>query len=126
MEHREILWRQYNQHIETYKFYLEIVIKLLGFYFAISGAMLSFYFSNAANESAKYSLYLPFFMGLGLLTFFVIGAVLSAITRNDVFEIRDELGLKVSPELGVLTLLLVIFSVVLVLCIGGIGYVLWR
>lgn len=125
MEHREILWRQYNQHIETYKFYLEIVIKLQGFYFAISGAMLSFYYSNAANENAKYSLFLPFFMGIGLLTFFVIGAVLSLVTRSDVFQIRDELGLKVSPELGVLTLLLIIFSIVLLLCIGGIGYVIW-
>jgi cytochrome bd-type quinol oxidase subunit 1 len=126
MEHREVLWRQYQQHIDTYKFYLEIVIKLIGFYFAISGAMLSFYFSNAANESAKYSLYLPLFMGLGLLTFFVIGAVLSLITRKDVFEIRDELGLRTSPELGVLTLLLIIFSAVLTLSIGGIGYVLLR
>lgn len=125
MDHREILWRQYQQHIDTYKFYLEIVIKLVGFYFAISGAMLSFYFSNAANESAKYSLYLPFFMGLGLLIFFVIGAVLSLVTRKDVFAIRDQLELKVSPETGVLTLLLVIFSVVLALSIGGIGYVLW-
>lgn len=124
MDHREVLWRQYHQHIDTYKFYLEIVIKLVGFYFAISGAMLSFYFSNAANESAKYALFLPFCMGLGLFMFFVIGAVLSLVTRRDVFEIRDELGLKVSPETGVLTLLLVIFSAVLALSVGGIGYVL--
>jgi len=124
-ENKEILWRQYQQHIDTYKFYLDIVVKLMGFYFAISGAIVSFYASNSGSEDIKLALYLPLIMGLGLLIFFSIGAVLSLVTRNDVFEIRDLLGLQVAPETGVLTLLLVIFSVILLVCVGGLGYVLW-
>lgn len=122
---REILWRQYQQHIDTYKFYLDIVVKLMGFYFAISGAIISFYASNSGSENIKLALYLPLIMGLGLLVFFTIGAVLSLVTRSDVFEIRDILGLRVAPETGVLTLLLSIFSIVLLVCVGGLGYVLW-
>jgi hypothetical protein len=124
-ENKEILWRQYQQHIDTYKFYLDIVVKLMGFYFAISGAIISFYASNSGAENIKLALFLPLIMGAGLLIFFSIGAVLSLVTRSDVFEIRDSLGLQVAPETGVLTLLLAIFSVVLFVCVGGLGYVLW-
>ena len=124
-EKKEILWRQYQQHIDTYKFYLDIVVKLMTFYFAISGAIFSFYASNSNSENIKLALFLPFIMGIGLLIFFSIGAILSLVTRNDVFEIRDLLGLQVAPETGVLTLLLSIFSVVLIVCVGGMGYVLW-
>ena len=125
MDQSEIYWRQYQQHIDTYKFYLEIVVKLVGLYFAVSGAMLSFYFTNTASEYAKLALYLPWLVGIGLATFFVIGAILNSVTRRDVYELRDALNLKVAPEFGVLTLLLAIFSLVLVVCVGGLSYVLW-
>jgi len=125
MNKEDVLWKQYEQHIHTYKFYLEIVVKLAGFYFVVTGAILSFYFSNTHIVSAKYALYLPWLMTLGLFIFFSIGAIISTVTRKDVFELRDKLELDVAPELGVLTLLLAIFSVVLLACLVGISYVLW-
>jgi hypothetical protein len=124
-EDKEIRWRQYQQHIDTYKFYLDLVVKLMGFYFAISGAIVSYYSTHAASEHAELSLYLPLIMGIGLFVFFSIGAYLSLITRGDVFELRDSLGLWVAPETGVLTMLLTIFSIVILLCVSGLGYVLW-
>jgi len=125
MDNKEILWKQYQQHIETYKFYLDIVVKLVAFFFAIAGAMLSFYFANVNNESAKLALYLPWLMALGLLVFFSVGSILSMVTRQDVFNLRDKLELEVSPELGVLTLLLVIFAIVMLSCVVGLSHVLW-
>ena len=94
-------------------------------YFAVSGAMLSFYFTKTDIASAKLALYLPWLMSVGLFIFFSIGTYLSTITREDVFSIRDQLELEVSPELGVLTMLLGIFSVITLLCGIGLGYVLW-
>ena len=125
MNNTEKLWKQYDQHISTYKFYLEILVKIMTMFFAVSGAMLSFYFTRTDIPTAKYALYLPFLMSTGLFFFFVIGAVLSTVTRNDVFSLRDQLELEVSPELGVLTLLLIIFSVITLVCAVGLGYVLW-
>jgi len=125
MSEIEILWKQYDQHITTYKFYLDMLIKLMTMYFAVSGAMLSFYFTKTEIESAKLALYLPWLMSVGLFIFFSVGAYLSTITREDVFSIRDQLELEVSPELGVLTMLLGIFSIVTLLCGIGLGYVLW-
>ena len=124
MSEIEILWKQYDQHITTYKFYLDMLIKLMTMYFAVSGAMLSFYFTKTEIESAKLALYLPWLMSVGLFIFFSVGAYLSTITREDVFSIRDQLELEVSPELGVLTMLLGIFSIVTLLCGVGLGYVL--
>jgi len=125
MNNTEKLWKQYEQHISTYKFYLEILVKIMTMFFAVSGAMLSFYFTRTDIPTAKYALYLPFFMSVGLFLFFVIGSVLSTVTRNDVFNLRDKLELDVSPELGVLTLLLIIFSAITLVCSVGLGYVLW-
>lgn len=125
MDQLEVDWRQYQQHIDTYKFYIEVVVKIVGLYFAVSGAMLSFYFANTDSEQAKLALYLPWLIGVGLSIFFTTGAALSVVTRDDVFKLREKLGLEVAPETGVLTLLLGIFSVVLVVCVIGLSYVLW-
>lgn len=125
MDQSEIAWRQYQQHIDTYKFYLELVVKIIGLYFAVSGAMLSFYFANTDSEHAKLALYLPWLIGLGLTIFFSIGAFLSIVTRNDIFDLGKKLELEVTPETGVLTLLLAIFSFVLIACVIGLSYVLW-
>jgi hypothetical protein len=97
----------------------------MSLYFAISGAIVSYFATNATNPHAELALYLPLVMGIGLFMFFAIGAPLSWVTRKDVFAIRDKLALDVSPELGVLSLLLLIFSIVLLACIGGLAYVLF-
>lgn len=125
MNDNEILWKQYDQHITTYKFYLDMVVKLMTMYFAVSGAMLSYYFSNTEILNAKLALYLPLLMSVGLFLLFAVGTYLSKFTRIDVFNIRDKLDLEVAPELGVLTLLLAIFSMITLLSATGIGYVLW-
>jgi hypothetical protein len=125
MDKVDLLWRQYQQHIDTYKFYLEISVKLMGVYFAVSGAMLSFYFTHTSIDGAKFALYLPWLMSIGLWFLFTIGAFLSKVIRNDVFALRDSLKLEVAPDLGILTTLLWIFSLIMVACITGLTHVLW-
>lgn len=125
MNKTELLWKQYEQHIGTYKFYLEILVKLIGVYFVVAGAMLSFYFTNGNDADAKLALYLPWLMSLGFLVFFSMGAYWSTVTRKDVFTLRDKLGLDVAPELGVLTLLLIIFTLIMLVALGGFSYILW-
>lgn len=69
MSENEILWKQYDQHINTYKFYLDMLIKIMTMYFAVSGAMLSFYFTKTEIPDAKLALYLPWLMSIGLFIF---------------------------------------------------------
>lgn len=97
----------------------------MSLYFVVSGAIVSYYASNSDTTNALLALFLPLVMGFALFIFFTIGAILSLVTRNDVFELRDALGLRVAPETGVLTMLLAIFAFVLLVCSCALAYVIW-
>lgn len=124
MTDREILWKQYTQNVELYKFYMELVIKLNAFYYAVTGAIVSYYFAHPGVENIQYSLLLPLAMSVAFAGFFVYGAILMRPLRQEVFAIRDALGLKVAPELQVLVVLLYIFTVVFLAIASGCAYIL--
>ena len=125
MDASELLWRQYSQSIDLYKFYMELVVKFNVFYYAVTGAILSFFFAHPGIGDAKYALLLPIIMSVAFASFFIYGAVLMRVTRADVFAIRDKLGLAVAPDVGVLCVLLYIFSVVFIVVAVGCSYLVW-
>ena len=43
---RDDLWKQYQLHVDLYKHYLELSLKLNAFSYAVTGAILSFYLSR--------------------------------------------------------------------------------
>ena len=73
MDDRELLWRQYQLNVDLYKGYLDLIVKINVFYYAITGAILSFYFANQ-NDLTKLSLLLPLLMSVTLGVFFIVGA----------------------------------------------------
>ncbi len=125
MDTPELLWRQYSQTVDLYKFYMDLVVKFNVFYYAVTGAILSFFFANAEIEGVKYALVLPLIMSVAFAAFFVYGGVLMNILRENLFSIRDALGLQVAPDVGILSVLLYIFSFVFSLVALGCGYLLW-
>src|SRR5688572_22433607 len=102
----EIQWRQYSMNIELYKHYLELVLKFNIFYYAATGAIVSFYFSQSDVSALRYSLWFPIAMSFAYAAFFIYGAFLIEITRREVFAIRNALGLRSAPEFRVLTAML--------------------
>jgi phage tail protein X len=112
---RETLWKQYALHVDLYKFYCDAVVKITVFYYAITGAIISFYFTRTEVGLAKWGLVLPSALSVGLAVLFVYGTRLLVITRNDVFAIRNQLGLKVAADFGVFGLLLYLFAGILFL-----------
>ena len=126
-EQNELLWRQYAQHIDLYKFYFEVTIKLTAFHYAITGAILSYYFTQPPDSMVRWALLLPVVLSSGLGFIFWRGASLLEITREDVFSLRDQLRLEVSPEFAVLVLLLKLFSAILGLTgLSALGLVVLR
>ncbi|MFA4844255.1 MAG: hypothetical protein WC632_04805 [Candidatus Margulisiibacteriota bacterium] len=115
MDKTEILWKQYSQNVDLFKFYMKLVLELNVFYYAVTGAIFSFYFANHKITNIQYSLMLPLFMSLAFAGFFFYGAHLMKCIRQEVFDIRDNLGLKVAPDVGVLSLLLRIFAVLFII-----------
>ena len=121
MDKKELLWKQYAQNVDLFKFYMKLILELNVFYYAVTGAIFSFYFSHSDIVNVKYALMLPFITSLAFAAFFIYGANLMGYIRQEVFDIRDELGLMVAPDVGVLSVLLRIFAslflMVAVVCI---------
>lgn len=111
---KDLLWKQYELHVGLYKHYLELVLKFNVFYYAGTGAILSYFFSKTDVPLIKYSLLFPIIMSLGFAILFIYGAFALRITRQDVFDLRDKLGLETAPELDVLAILLAISATMMI------------
>lgn len=109
---RELLWRQYNLHIDLYKYYLDLSLKANAFFYLITGGILTFYFANSKDGLVKYSLLLPIIMSLAFGFSFIYGAKLMHIIRADIFHIRDELGFQTAPDVYVLCVFLNTFGAI--------------
>lgn len=112
MEDRELLWKQYQLNVDLYRSYLELVLKVNLFYYAITGAIVSFYFAHASDPLVRFALVLPLVMSAAFSGFFIFGAILSRHTRTEIFKIRDALGFHTAPEVQVLIVFLWIFAVI--------------
>lgn len=126
MTQQEIYWRQYQLNIETYRGYLELVLKINGLYYAITGAIVSYYFGHAAEKLMQLSLILPLIMSIALAVFFILGVFAAGVTRRETFDLRDKLGLDATAEMAVLIVLLCISAGLMIFVACGLGWLLWH
>ncbi|WP_291476539.1 hypothetical protein [Acidovorax sp.] len=116
MSNNEILWKQYQTNVELFKFYMDLVVKFNVFFYAVTGAIISFVLAQVeASAMLRWALALPLVMSLCFAVFFVYGAVLMRILRNETFELRDALHLRAAPDVGVLSVLLLLFAFIYLL-----------
>src|SRR5438046_634290 len=115
MSDPEMLWRQYSLHVDLYKFYLDLAIKINVFYYAVTGAILAYYFQNPANHLSWVALLLPIAFSLAIGGVFFYGAALLGVVRDEMFAIRDRLQLETAPEVMVLVVFLRVFGAIMVL-----------
>jgi hypothetical protein len=113
----EILWKQYELQVGLYKEYLNLLLKFNVFYYAATGALISYYFSKSGMPWMKYSLAFPILMSGGFAYLFFYSASQTHVVRHELFEIRDKLGLSTAPEYKVLTVYLYL-SAILMLFVG--------
>ncbi len=107
---KDTLWKQYSLYVDLYKFYMELTVKINLFYYGITGAILSFYFTHPTTPFVTLALGLPILMSVVLAAIFFYGASLMPILRHDLFDLRDKLGLSAAPDLGILTIVLRAFA----------------
>jgi hypothetical protein len=127
MDTLELLWRQYQQNVDLYKFYMDLTIKFNVFFYAVTGAIVSFALAqHNGNELIRFSLLLPLVMSLCFAGFFVYGGVLMRVLRRETFAIRDALKLQAAPDVGILSVLLYLFAFVFLLIAIGCGVLLCK
>lgn len=115
----DLLWRQYALHVDLYKFYLDLTIKVNVFYYATTGAILSYYFQHTGDGAARYALILPVVFSVALGGIFWCGSNLVSVVRREMFTIRDQLHLTAAPEFQVLTVFLRVMGTI-VLVVGAV------
>ncbi len=102
---------QYKIHIDLYKHYLKLSIEFNIFYYAITGAILSFYFVHYGdNNIIKYSLIFPIIMGLMFGVFFFWSSSKVKYSRKEIISLCSTLGFETIPEINVLNIILKLFG----------------
>lgn len=115
----ELLWKQYELQVDLYKGYLELLLKFNVFYYAATGAIVSYYFSKPDIPWMKFCLWFPILMSIGFAILFIYGASQTHVVRQELFDIRDKLGLDTAPEYRVLYIFLWISSVLMLITALG-------
>jgi hypothetical protein len=119
MNDKELLWKQYELNINTYRGYLELALKINIFHYAITGAILTYYFAHHDQPLIRLALVFPLAMSVWFTVLFGVGAYLSKNTRRETRELGTQLGFRIIPELHILTLFLAIFAALMLLVAVG-------
>ncbi|HKO35056.1 MAG TPA: hypothetical protein VJV21_01170 [Pyrinomonadaceae bacterium] len=115
----DLLWKQYELHVDLYKHLLELTLKFNGFYWVGTGAVLSFYFSKSNEPMIKYALLFPVLVSVLLVPFFASGVVLLNVTRKHIYNLSARMGLYIAPEINVLGALLASTAFLLIIVAGS-------
>ena len=115
-----LLWKQYNVYVGLFKFYVDTAWKVTTWFYAITGAILTYYFANAnTNPLLIFSLILPFLLSIGLWLIFTHGVNQMKDLNKHLTRIRDALELPGKPHVDVLTLFLRMGSLLFLLVAAG-------
>jgi hypothetical protein len=95
MNEKELAWKRYSMNIDIYQNFFDIVIKVNLFYYGITGALLSFYYTNiSTNADLKYSLLFPALFSFALILLFSYGLWALNKTKEDIEECRKILEMN--------------------------------
>jgi len=94
------LMKQYEMMVDVYKFHFDIVLKFITFYYAITGAILSFYMRQTKTSLVMNfaALALPIIMGSLFGFFALFGAKQVDAFTSEICEVTDHLHLKPFPN----------------------------
>lgn len=102
-----LLWKQYNVYTDLFKFYVNTTWQVITWFYAITGAILVYYFQHAPqNAYLRYSLVLPAVLSFGFSQIFKVGARQNRDLANWLDYIRSQLNLPGRPHVEILHLFL--------------------
>ena len=115
----DLLWKQYELHVNLYKTHMELVVKLMTFYYAITGAIVSYYFAHPDIPLIRWALVLPFLFSVGLAVAAVRGTRDAGPVQTEIEGTAVALGLRIYPSTAALKHLLLIAAITCVLVALG-------
>jgi hypothetical protein len=121
MEEKDFLWKQIEKDIELYKFYLELLLKSAVFVFAITGGIVSYFFSNEGKPLMTLSLFIPILMNLGFFLICLFSHKFAVVLKKEHYRLCKTAGIMVPYEMSPLPNMLSLFSVLYGIVVVGIG-----
>ncbi len=128
-EKRERFHKEYRDHVRSYEFYLEYGLKAVAVFYAVIGGILSIYFSRnrQVNRSViQVLLGLPILMSGILGGTFLWGAYKWCKMSKHVKRLARRLGIHRTPDIVLLTYLLLIFGSLYILTGGALWWLMWQ
>jgi hypothetical protein len=104
IEPDNLLWKQYIVFADLFKFYVDITWKATTWFYAITGAILVYYFDHVGdnNPFLRYSLVLPIALSFGLFTIYHRGRRETRELDDDLWYIAEQLELPGKPHVDIL------------------------
>jgi hypothetical protein len=112
----ELLWRQYSLHYDVYKFHLDACVKYTSLLFAITGALLGYYFKELqGHPNGKWVLFLGVVMNLCMgIAYFVAGRMVGP-RKQEINVIAKRFGFSSPPNMTLLQVVLWLMCLVNIL-----------
>lgn len=98
-----LLWKQYDTYVDVFKFYINVTWQVITWFYAITGAILVYYFDHVRDSPyLRYALLLPTILSFGFYQIFAFGAQQNKDLVRWLNYIRDQLSLPGRPHVEVL------------------------
>jgi hypothetical protein len=108
----EATWKEYELHIDLYRYYLDLGLKANLFFYFITGGILGIFLQKPTGWLMKFSLLLPVLLSLAFGGVFIHGAFLWMRISDVIRELRRDLKLKKAPDINLMSLLLFVFGAI--------------
>jgi hypothetical protein len=116
----ELLWRQYSLHYDVYKFHFDGCVKYTSLVFAITGALLGYYFKELqGHPNAKWVLFPAVVMNLCVGVGCFVGGCAVGPRKREINVIAKRFGFSSPPNMSLLQMVLWLMCLVNVLTAVG-------
>jgi len=123
MDTDELKWNFFELHVKLYEKYLDLVVKINAYYFALTGAMTSYCLAHSSEPNIKLAMLLPIVMGVSVICVWGLAIPRVNNLRKRLESISAEIELDSIPAVNVLKWFLVASIVVKGITI--IGLLIW-
>jgi hypothetical protein len=116
---KDVMMKQYQILVDTYKTYLDLILKFILFSYAVTGGILSFYLSQRNEGIIKAGLVFPVIMNsaFAALSFLAAGRVKPL--SEEVERVTNALDLLATPDIDFLAFALRLLGVLFIIVACG-------
>lgn len=116
----DVLMKQYQTLVDTYKTYLDLILKFVLFSYAVTGGIVSYCLAQAQqNRTIKFGLLFPIVMNASFAGLCFLGASRVKPLTDEVERVTNELKLSATPDIQFLAWVLSLLGCLFVLISVG-------